>query len=55
MEEYICCKCRTEVVLKGNKKLKSLFCANCIKKGELAMLRRIVSNAENNKSRMWQS
>ncbi|MBO5031539.1 MAG: hypothetical protein J6D08_06600 [Lachnospiraceae bacterium] len=49
MEEYICRKCRTGVVLKGNKKLKSLFCENCMKKGELVMLRRIVSNAENHK------
>lgn len=49
MEEYICPKCRTKVILKKNKKMKSLFCPGCVKTGELTVLRKIISSTENYK------
>lgn len=41
MEQYMCPKCRTKVFVKEGKRLPSLYCRNCMKNGQLTMLRMI--------------
>lgn len=41
MEQYMCPKCRTKVFVKEGKRLPSLYCRNCMKTGQLTMLRMI--------------
>lgn len=39
--EYMCPKCHTKVIAENGKRLPSLYCRNCIKAGQVTMLRMI--------------
>jgi len=41
MQEYICPKCMTKVVVREGERLPSVYCSNCIKNKQLSMLRMI--------------